>query len=365
MLGAATHMGTSLEHLRRGFILVLLEVLHEQLAELGHLVLEVGGTVPGLGGVEKLIGNVGASLGDREVEGLIDLILLVSELAGVDGVEDGASVLEWATLAAGGSTSTDPASVEQPGIGIVLLDLLRQHPRVAHGVKSQEGLSEARGEGGLGLSHTLLGTGHLGGITRDEVVHGLLGSELGDGRQDTTGVAGEEDDVLGVLAADARNLGVLNVLDGVSATSVLSEGIILVVDNTGIRIEDDVLKNGTELDSTENIGLLLGRETNALGVASSLNVEDALVAPAVLVVTDKSTLGIGREGGLASTGETEEDSHVALLTLIGRGVEGEDVVLHGHLVEEHSEDTLLHLTGILGAKDDHLLVGKVDGDGGG
>jgi len=43
-------------------------------------------------------------------------------------------------------------------------------------------------------------------------------------------------------------------------------------------------------------------------------------------------------------------------------VEGEDIVLHGHLVEENGENTLLHLSGVLGTKDDHLLVGKVDGD---
>jgi len=39
----------------------------------------------------------------------------------VDGVEDGAGVLEGAALAACGSTGTDPAGVEKPGIGAVLL----------------------------------------------------------------------------------------------------------------------------------------------------------------------------------------------------------------------------------------------------
>jgi len=36
-------------------------------------------------------------------------------------------------------------------------------------------------------------------------------------------------------------------------------------------------------------------------------------------------------------------------------------VLYRHLVEENGEDSLLHLTGILGTEDDHFLVGKVDG----
>jgi hypothetical protein len=46
-------------------------------------------------------------------------------------------------------------------------------------------------------------------------------------------------------------------------------------------------------------------------------------------------------------------------------VESQDVVLDGHFIEEDSEDTLLHLTGVLSTEDNHLLLGKVDGDGGG
>lgn len=98
---------------------------------------------------------------------------------------------------------------------------------------------------------------------------------------------------------------------------------------------------------------------------SALNVEHAAIAPAVLVVSDQSTLGISRESGLSSTGQTEEQGNVAIGTLVGGGVEGKDVVLDGHLVEENCEDTLLHLTGILGAKNDHLLFGEVDSDGSG
>jgi hypothetical protein len=46
-------------------------------------------------------------------------------------------------------------------------------------------------------------------------------------------------------------------------------------------------------------------------------------------------------------------------------VKSQDVVLDRHLVVENGEDTLLHLTSVLGTKDDHLLVGEVDGNGGG
>ena len=281
----------------------------------------------------------------------------------MDSVEDSTSVLERATLAASGSTSANPAGVEEPGVGLVLGDLVGKHAGVAHGVEGKEGLSEAGRESGLGLGDTILSTSHLGGVTRDEVEHGLLSGELGDGGKYATGVAGEEDDVGWVVVSKAGHLGVGDVLDGVRAAGVFREGGIVVVNDTGLGVEDNVLEDGTEADGVENIRLLLSGETNALGVAASLNVEHALVGPAVLVVTNEGTLGVGGEGGLASSGKTEEDGHITARALVGGGVEGEDVMLDGHLVEEDSEDTLLHLTGVLGTENDHLLLGEVDGHG--
>lgn len=39
-------------------------------------------------------------------------------------------------------------------------------------------------------------------------------------------------------------------------------------------------------------------------------------------------------------------------------------MLDWHLVEQHSEDTLLHLTCVLSSENDHFLLGEVDGDTG-
>lgn len=282
----------------------------------------------------------------------------------MDGVQDGAGVLEWAALAASGDTGTDPSGVEQPGVGLVSLDLLGEHLGVAHWVEGKEGLGEAGREGGLWLGDTLLGSGHLGGVSGDEVEHGLSGVELGDWWENTTSVAGEENNVLWVSVRNTRNLSVVDVLNWVGTTGVLGEGDIIVVDKAGLWVEDNVLKDGAELDGVVNIWLLLGRQTNALGVAASLNVEDTGVGPAVLVITDEHAVLVGGEGGLAGSGKTEENGDISILTLVGGGVKSENVVLDWHLVEENSEDTLLHLTGVLGTKDNHLLLGEVDSDGG-
>lgn len=320
---------------------------------------------PGLLGVQQIIGHVGAGLGHLQVEDLVVFKLGVGELAGVDGVEDGAGVLEGASLAALGEAGADPAGVEQPGVGLVLLNLVGQHAGVLHGVQGQEGLGEAAGKGGLGLVDAVLGAGHLGGVARDEVEHGLGAVELGDGRQDSAGVTGQEDDVGGHVVGQAGDLCVGDVLDGVGAARVLGEGDVVVVDLAGDGVEDDVFEDGAVADGVEDVGLLLGGQANALGVAAALDVEDAAVTPAVLVVTDESTVGVGRQSRLAGSRQTEEERDIAVLAFVGGGVQGQDVVLDGHLVEEDGEDALLHLAGVLGAQDDHLLGGEVDGDRGG
>jgi hypothetical protein len=98
MLGAAAYVRTGFQHFVISLILEPLEVLHEEFAKLLDLTLEIGGTIPRLGRVEQLVGNVGASLGHGKIEGLVSLVLGLCELAGVNGVEDGASVLEGASL---------------------------------------------------------------------------------------------------------------------------------------------------------------------------------------------------------------------------------------------------------------------------
>jgi len=201
-------------------VCIFLEVLVEEIAELVDLVLEAGSTGPALGWIEEVVWDACAGLWHLEVENLVGLELGVRKLTSVDGVENGTSVFERATLAAGGGTSTDPAGVEQPGVGTVLGNLLREHLGVAHGMQSEEGLCETRREGSLWLGDALFCAGHLGGVAGDEVEHSLLGVELGDGWEDTAGIASEEDDVGWVVVTDARNLGVLDVLDGVSTAGV-------------------------------------------------------------------------------------------------------------------------------------------------
>src|SRR5690606_39422119 len=89
-------------------------------------------------------------------------------------------------------------------------------------------------------------------------------------------------------------------------------------------------------------------EVDGLGVAAALEVENAVVIPAVLVVTDQLALGVGGEGGLAGAGEAEEDRHVTVLADIGGAVHGGDA-LEGQQVVHHREYALFHLAAVPGA----------------
>ena len=289
----------------------------------------------------------------------------MDELAVVDGaVEDDINALtgdgDVHTVADTVGTS-GPASVDEEGVGTVLLHLLTEELGVDDGVQGKEGTTVAGGEGGLGLLDASLSTGDLSGVAGEVVVHGLTGSELGDGRKNTVSIAGEEDDVLRVASAGGR-LVVGDVVERVGDTTVLSLGLVVEVDGA-VLSHPDVLEKGVSLDGAVDLGLLLSGEIDGLGVAAALEVEDAVVIPTVLIITEKPSLGVGGKGGLTGTGETEEEGGVAVLAAVGGAVHGEDALEREPVVHE-GEDTLLHLTTVGGADDDGDLLLEVEADEG-
>lgn len=78
----------------------------------------------------------------------------------------------------------------------------------------------------------------------------------------------------------------------------------------------------TYANGVEDFRLLLRVEADALGVATTLDVEDTSVGPDVLVVSDELTRGVRREGRLSGARETEEERDSAG-ALVGRRVERE------------------------------------------
>src|SRR5262249_41729229 len=157
----------------------------------------------------------------------------------------------------------------------------------------------------------------------------------------------QKDDVVGVLA-DTRNLGVRDVFNRIRAAGVFGDRNVFVVDLAIFLVVDDVFENRAEAERIVNVGLGFAREVDDFGVAPAFDVEDALVAPTVFVVTDEAALGIGRQGGLAGARQAEKNrGRAARHVLGGRAVHGHDFPL-GHEVVHEGEHALFHLAGIAG-----------------
>lgn len=136
----------------------------------------------------------------------------------------------------------------------------------------------------------------------------------------------------------------------------------MIVHDPFVLVEElDVFKDGSELDGIPNFWFLLFREINCFGVASAFDVEDACVAPAVLIVSDEPSLRVCREGCLSSSTKTEEKGDISALAFIGGGVERENASLGVDVVAD-AEHALFHFSGVLAPKDNHFLVAEIDGD---
>ena len=124
-------------------------------------------------------------------------------------------------------------------------------------MQNQERLAKASRERGLGFSDTVFGTSHLGGVTRDEMVHDLVTVEFGDRREDTAGIASQENNVGWVVIRDTGYLGVGDKVDWVGATGVFGQSGVVVIDDTGDRIENDVFEDRAETNGVKDFGFFL------------------------------------------------------------------------------------------------------------
>ena len=260
-------------------------------------------------------------------------------------------------------TAANPAGVDQVDARAAVGDALAEHLGVDHGVERHKRLAEQRGERGRGLGDADLGAGDLGRKARHKVVHGGVGRQARDRRQHAKGVAGQEQhDARG--GAHALGPCVRNVLHGVGHARVVCDGDVVVV-GLAVLVEHHVFADGAKADGVEDLGLVEGIQAFALGVAAALDVEDAHVGPAVLVVADQQARGVGRERGFTGAGQAKE--HGGLVrdgVHAGRAVHGQHVVLDGQQVVHDAEDGLFDLAGVAGARDQNHPFLEVDDHGG-
>eukprot|EP01137_Pigoraptor_chileana_P000325 Opistho-2@36320 len=349
-------LGTSGNDFRGGALRVLCKVVVEQCGEFVLSGLELGLVLPCVGRIEDLRGHAGARRGNLNVEHIVVHKRCLCEFAVVDRINNGARVREL-DAAANAVLAAAPARVDEPAVDAVLLHLLCKHCRVFGRVPHKEGLSKAGRERCSGLSHALLRPRNLCSVSTDKVVHGLFCVEPRHRRKHSKGIAREQHNVRR-MASQAGDLGVGNVLDGVGGARVLRDGSILEINLARVLIVDDILHDGSEANGVVDLGLFFLRKIDGLGIATALNVEHAVVRPAVLVVANEIALGIRRQCRLAGATQAKEQSDIAIRPLVGARVKRKHAGL-GHQVVHDRKHALLHLSRILRAQNDHFAAPKV------
>ena len=197
-----------------------------------------------------------------------------------------------------------PARVHQPDVRAVLLEPGRQQLGVFGRTPHEERPAKAGRKSRLRLRHANFGSRHLGRVAADVVVHRLGRIQSADRRQHAESVAGQEDDI-GRMPTGARNLGVADELDRIGPASVLRDPRVMEIDAMGDLVIDDVLQNRAKAQRLVDFRLCFWRQVDRFGVTSSLDVENAVIGPAMLVVTDEQPIRIGGKRCLAGARQPE------------------------------------------------------------
>ena len=159
------------------------------------------------------------------------------------------------------------------------------------------------------------------------MIHRLLRGQARQRRQHAECIAGQEDDVLRVIT-DTIECRVGDCADVVGTAGIFRQGVVIEVEPAVFRVESDVLEHGAEpVRGTVNLGFVLRGELDHLGVASALEIENAVVAPAMFVIADEDARLVRRERRLARAAEPEEESSLAVCPDVCGAVHRQDTLV--------------------------------------
>src|ERR1700735_5505978 len=132
-------------------------------------------------------------------------------------------------------------------------------------------------------AHAGFSAGELRRVSGEKVIHGLLGHEARDGWQNPKGIGGKKHD-MARMAADSWNDGILDELDGVRRTGVLSDLNIRVIGLAGDRVEHHILEHRSITNRVKDLRLFFFAQVDAFGITAALKIEHPRRAPAMLVI---------------------------------------------------------------------------------
>src|SRR5262245_55699923 len=107
------------------------------------------------------------------------------------------------------------------------------------------------------------------------------------------------------MASHAGDPRVLYEVDWIRPTRVFRDARVGEVHGV-VFIEHDILQYGAEAERAEYVRLALGREIDCFCITATFDIEDAVVAPNVLVVADQVPFRIRRKRSLASARQPKQ-----------------------------------------------------------
>ena len=148
----------------------------------------------------------------------------------------------------------------------------------------------------------------------------------------------------------------------VCSARIFRQPRIVEIDATRHAVDGDVLEYCPECArGCINVRFRLGRETDDLCVASPLEVEYAMLTPAVFIVADQRPFRVGGKRRLSRTGETKKQRCVSSLAEIGGAMHRENVAFRQQIIQNR-KNGFLDLPCIGCPADDTETLCKTDND---
>ena len=92
---------------------------------------------------------------------------------------------------------------------------------------------------------------------------------------------------------------IVDKVNWVRHTTVLGLRNVVVIDLLRRSIDRDILKHSTRFNCIINVRFILDRQVNGFCIASTLEIEDSIIIPSMLIISDQESVRISRECGLS------------------------------------------------------------------
>ena len=144
----------------------------------------------------------------------------------------------------------------------------------------------------------------------------------------------------------------------IASADILGQAVVIIISQTCFRIHNHIFNYRAKLDGVPNLRFTLLRKLNCLSITATLKVENTFFRPAVFIIANQLTQGVGGKGGFAGAGKTKEQSGGAVGANIGGTVHRANTALRHHIIHI-TEAGFFHLTSIGGSANQNFLTGEV------